>query len=417
MGFALADHGYDSSMSTFKAYMIAVTPASQHDDVFVMGTLTGAVGGCLTSLLGFVDLASLFPPGQPPGRRVLDSGVAQCLAQAVILLVKLLALGTCTLLTGSERPSRRRLEEEAPPSSPSSSSSSSCPAVTGGVDDDQERRSHGDAAASLQNGKHDSHTESAGDIIDRQVQDEKSHLLRESNASLSSSSTTTRPGIKRGGARKRVALCVMTFLGLCTNYAYFVYVTNYVGEVIYEGDPLADAGSDAYEKYVEGVHVASLGMLTFYGLFVAFNLLHNKVLKRIGSRAEYLGSSLVCCALMLTLAFTESIVVFFANAVTLAVFRSAVYTIPFMLSNSYAQQESGRGWSQGEGEGEGSGSSAPGSGLAMASITAMIPGSYFLVSLVMGPLMDVTGYPGTPIFFAAGSCVLGILSTFFVDFE
>ena len=56
-------------------------------------------------------------------------------------------------------------------------------------------------------------------------------------------------------------------------------------------------------------------------------------------RAEYLGASIACCVLMLTLAATDNIIVFFVNAVTMAAFRSAVYTIPFMLSNSYAQKE------------------------------------------------------------------------------
>ena len=53
----------------------------------------------------------------------------------------------------------------------------------------------------------------------------------------------------------------------------------------------------------------------------------------------------------------------------------------------------------------------------MASISAMIPASYFVVSIAMGPLMDVSGYPGTPILFASASCALGIVSTCFVRFD
>ena len=74
----------------------------------------------------------------------------------------------------------------------------------------------------------------------------------------------------------------MAFLGLCTNYAYFVYVTNYVAEVIYHGDPRGQVDTEEYDNYVEGEHIASLGMLTFYCLFVGFNLLHNKILAKIG---------------------------------------------------------------------------------------------------------------------------------------
>ena len=42
---------------------------------------------------------------------------------------------------------------------------------------------------------------------------------------------------------------------------------------------------------------------------------------------------------MLTLVLTDNIIVFFLNAVSMAVFRSAVYTVPFMVSNRYTQQE------------------------------------------------------------------------------
>ena len=91
LGFALADNGYVASMFMLKAYTIAVTPASQHDNVFIMVILTGAVGGCVTTLLGFIDLRSLFPSQSRAG--VLDRGMAQCLVQAAVLWVMLLAPG------------------------------------------------------------------------------------------------------------------------------------------------------------------------------------------------------------------------------------------------------------------------------------------------------------------------------------
>ena len=54
---------------------------------------------------------------------------------------------------------------------------------------------------------------------------------------------------------------------------------------------------------------------------------------------EYVSANTVCCALMLTLVLTDNIIVFFLNAVSMAVFRSAVYTVPFMLSSRCRQHE------------------------------------------------------------------------------
>ena len=57
-------------------------------------------------------------------------------------------------------------------------------------------------------------------------------------------------------------------------------------EVIYNGDPGGEPGSDEYEKYVEGVYVASLEMLAFYWLFVAFSLIQKKTPNKIGLRVS-----------------------------------------------------------------------------------------------------------------------------------
>ena len=377
LSFALTEHGYDSSILTFKAYTMAVTPSSQHDDIFVLATLVGAIGGCISSLLGFVDLTFVFPRG--PG--VLDRGVAQCLAQAAIVWVALVVLGSCSLFTGSEN---RRLEHARSSFSTYESTA------------DPDREIHD---TSPQNG----YQSLNGNVIDstRNSQQNTSQQYL-----FGSKTKATRLW------KKRLFLCVMTFLGLCTNYAYFIYVTNYVAEVIYNGDPGGEPGSDEYENYVEGVHVASLGMLVFYCLFVAFSLIQKKILNKIGLRAEYLGASVGCSVILLILALTDNIVVFFASSVALSVFRSAVYTIPFMLSNNYAKQEAVEAKDESE-----LGHSNSYSGVAMAFVTVMIPASYFLVSLVMGPLMDVTGYSGSPIYFASASCFLGILSSCFVLFE
>ncbi|KAL8570139.1 hypothetical protein ACOMHN_033817 [Nucella lapillus] len=361
VGFVLSDHGYDSSMSTFKAYMVAVTPASQQNDIFILGTLTGAVGGCVTSLLGFVDLGGLLP--EEDGE-VLDKGMAQGLIQALILLISLVVLGCVSLVTGSE------------------SSSHACgfeaSIEEGDTDIDQCR-----------NVSKDSVTKPPFVATTSIEENENMPLIYERSTQgccCAQLSTFWRRW------KRRVLLCSMTFMGLFTNYSYFVYVSNYVAEVIFYGDPNADTESEAYANYVKGVHVASLGMLAFYFLFVVFNVFHQKILDKIGMRREYLGSSVCCAALMLLLASTNSLVFFFLNAVTMATFRAAVYTVPFILSNNLAKEEAK----------ETKRNSVDSSGVAMATISAMIPGSYFVVSLVMGPLMDATGNPGMPIIVAAG---------------
>ena len=196
------------------------------------------------------------------------------------------------------------------------------------------------------------------------------------------------------------------------NCTHFVCITNYVGQVLYKGNPVADAGSEEYKNYIESMQIASLGMQMFYCFYVVFSLFHSKVLNKVGLRVKYLGASVSCCVFMLSLVLSESVIVFFANTVTMAVFRSAVYTISFILSDKHVQQKFKESTDNSKDR-----SSSSQSGFAMASVTAMIPASNFVVNLVMGPLINVTGYPGALIIFALVSCALRVMSMFFVQFE
>jgi hypothetical protein len=66
------------------------------------------------------------------------------------------------------------------------------------------------------------------------------------------------------------------------NTGYMLYITNFVAEIIYHGDPNAPPGSDAQELYVPGVRMGSLSILAMYGVLVVYNLFHDRVFNRIG---------------------------------------------------------------------------------------------------------------------------------------
>ena len=74
----------------------------------------------------------------------------------------------------------------------------------------------------------------------------------------------------------------IVFFAIIGMACYFFYITNYVAEIIYKGDPHAFPGSDAYELYVRGTRMASLSMLAFYVVFVIYNLFHDRILDKIG---------------------------------------------------------------------------------------------------------------------------------------
>jgi hypothetical protein len=82
--------------------------------------------------------------------------------------------------------------------------------------------------------------------------------------------------------KRYCSLLSMVFCMVMAMAGYALYITNFVAEIIYQGDPNAPPGSDAQELYVSGVRQGSLSMLALYGSFMVYNLFHDRILNNIG---------------------------------------------------------------------------------------------------------------------------------------
>ncbi|KAK7483059.1 hypothetical protein BaRGS_00025722 [Batillaria attramentaria] len=406
-GFTLSDHGYDLSISTFRAYMLSVTPPHQQASVLVLSPLMSALGGCVTSAIGYLDLAAMFPEG--PG--ILDRGVARCLVQVVILLLFALIFGSCSLCVGSEvAPLGKTSLNFETEKSAAGKSDMRLP----------ERKTNAEKTRLLSS---DKQIYSAMGTANS----EEDGAASSSHQSKKASPPPTKTG--EGGSthtprelpkylvcflkrnKQMMSLSLMMFFGITVNYSYLIYVTNYVAQAIYKGDPYGDPGSVDYANYVDGGRMGSLGMLVLYISYFTFTLFHGKVLDKIGMKTEFVVVSAGCGVTLLTLALTDSLVAFFVSSIIMAVYRTIIYTTPFVLANhSLLQQIKDSETDQPKPDNSSAGS-------AMAWLVTMIPAAYFVISLAMGPLIGVTGSPSPPIFAAGGAAILGLLCLACVDFN
>nr|KAG5696641.1 hypothetical protein BaRGS_034102 [Batillaria attramentaria] len=201
-----------------------------------------------------------------------------------------------------------------------------------------------------------------------------------------------------------MSLSLMMFFGITVNYSYLIYVTNYVAQAIYKGDPYGDPGSVDYANYVDGGRMGSLGMLVLYISYFTFTLFHGKVLDKIGMKTEFVVVSAGCGVTLLTLALTDSLVAFFVSSIIMAVYRTIIYTTPFVLANHSLLQQQIKDSETDQPKPDNSSA-----GSAMAWLVTMIPAAYFVISLAMGPLIGVTGSPSPPIFAAGGAAILAAL--------
>jgi len=132
-----------------------------------------------------------------------------------------------------------------------------------------------------------------------------------------------------------VILCVACFLIVVTWYTQIYFLTHYVGEVVYDGDPFAPENSTAHQDYIKGVKVGSLvlGVSAFSGFL--FLLILGPAIKLFGIRPMFV--------LPYVLMMIESgILIVSHNLVVVIVLSPAVYivtvqflTFPLMLLAMY----------------------------------------------------------------------------------
>ncbi|XP_076449328.1 uncharacterized protein LOC143285791 [Babylonia areolata] len=207
--------------------------------------------------------------------------------------------------------------------------------------------------------------------------------------------------VKRSTLRM-VPVCTSMFFMAGTWQSFNICATDYLGKVVYGGDPDTHPHSRHYAAYQQGITTGSLGVLMLNIAYVVVNLLQKKILALIGPKAEYLTVCVLVAAVLVSLQLTHEVMLFYTAAVMYGLFRCVMYTVPFMLANAICQQAALGGKESSPGGGGGRAKV----GSTMALMTAMMPLSYVLVSTVTGPLIHVTGDPAAPLNYAITTVAL-----------
>ncbi|KAJ1074412.1 hypothetical protein K5549_001107 [Capra hircus] len=206
-------------------------------------------------------------------------------------------------------------------------------------------------------------------------------------------------------------LCVNHFLGWLSFEGMLLFYTDFMGEVVFQGDPKAPHTSEAYQKYNSGVTVGCWGMCiyafsaAFYSAAVLEKLeehLSVRTLYFIAYLAFGLGTGLAT--------LSRNLYVVLSLCVTYGVLFSTLCTLPYSLLCDYYQSK------------QFAGSSADGTRRGMGVDISLLSCQYFLaqilVSLVLGPLTSAVGSANGVMYFSSLVSFLGCLySSLFVVYE
>jgi len=153
-------------------------------------------------------------------------------------------------------------------------------------------------------------------------------------------------------------------------------------------DPSLDDDHPAKLRYNEGARASSLGMLFASFVTLALSPITPRLVERLGEGRVFLVCELVHCAVLLNMGWISSPTLAVANVAVLGIPFSAFMVIPYAFVGRAAAETNK-------------------AGAFMATMNLFMCLPELLVSIVLGPLLSVSGgSERAPMFAAAVSCIV-----------
>ncbi|XP_063307392.1 solute carrier family 45 member 3 [Pelobates fuscus] len=125
---------------------------------------------------------------------------------------------------------------------------------------------------------------------------------------------------------------LFSWMGLMT---LILFYTDFVGEGLYHGVPVAEPGTEARLRYDEGVRMGSLGLFLQSVMSMIFSFSMDYLIKTFGTRYVYL-SAVTCLPLAATvMCFSQSVILVTASAALTGFPFSVLQILPYTLTSLY----------------------------------------------------------------------------------
>ncbi|XP_018408181.1 PREDICTED: proton-associated sugar transporter A [Nanorana parkeri] len=205
-------------------------------------------------------------------------------------------------------------------------------------------------------------------------------------------------------------LCINHFLGWLSFEGMLLFYTDFMGEVVFQGDPRAPHNSEEYHKYNAGVTMGCWGMCIYAFSAALYSAILEKLEEYFSIRTLYfiaylafgLGTGLA------TLCSNQYIIL--SLCITHGILFSTLCILPYSLLCDYYQNKKFVG------------SSAEGTKRGMGVDISLLSCQYFLaqilVSIVMGPLTSIVGSANGVMYFSSLMAFVGCFySSLFVIYD
>ncbi|XP_042263089.1 proton-associated sugar transporter A isoform X6 [Thunnus maccoyii] len=197
------------------------------------------------------------------------------------------------------------------------------------------------------------------------------------------------------------SLCTNHFLGWLSFEGMLLFYTDFMGEVVFEGDPKAPHDSEAYQRYNAGVSMGCWGMCIYAFSAAFYSAILEKLEERFSLRTLYFFAYLAFGLGTGLATLSTNLYVVLSLCVTYGVLFSSLCTLPYSLLCEYYQSP------------QFCGSSEEGTRRGMGVDISLLSCQYFLaqilVSVAMGPLTSLVGGAQGVMYFASLMSFVGCL--------
>ncbi|XP_033730466.1 proton-associated sugar transporter A-like [Pecten maximus] len=183
--------------------------------------------------------------------------------------------------------------------------------------------------------------------------------------------------------RSIAILCLTNLFCWMSLVCYSLYFTDFVGQAIFEGDPLAPVGSVKHELYEAGVRLGSFGM-SLYSLSCAiYSLCIEKLVDRFKAKKIYIGGQLVYTCGMIIMAITRHRIAAVLLSPSAGIMYATLFTMPYLLLANYHTNSQFSTNSMDK--------TVRGLGTDVAVVSSMVFLAQFILSAFVGTIIDAVG--------------------------
>ncbi|XP_013370393.1 PREDICTED: membrane-associated transporter protein isoform X3 [Chinchilla lanigera] len=186
-------------------------------------------------------------------------------------------------------------------------------------------------------------------------------------------------------------LCISHLIGWTAFLSNMLFFTDFMGQIVYHGDPYSPHNSTEFLIYERGVEVGCWGLCINSVFSSVYSYFQKALVSYIGLKGLYFVGYLLFGLGTGFIGLFPNVYSTLVLCSLFGVMSSTLYTVPFNLITEYHREEEKEQRQQAPGWSSGGGSSERGKGMDCAALTCMVQLAQILVGGGLGFLVNTAG--------------------------